>query len=100
MSLQDIAKYAKIKGLNLVGTGDFTHPMWLKEIREVLNAGVNGKRNEFLFLLLMNTALRISDALTLKVSMVKGKDYLELKEKKTGKPKKFIMNAFLNVINT
>jgi uncharacterized protein (TIGR00375 family) len=36
MSLQDIAKYAQIKGLNLVGTGDFTHPMWLKEIRDVL----------------------------------------------------------------
>ncbi|HSV49350.1 MAG TPA: hypothetical protein VLH35_03460, partial [Candidatus Acidoferrales bacterium] len=36
MSITDIAKYAKIKGLNLVGTGDFTHPMWLKEIRDVL----------------------------------------------------------------
>jgi uncharacterized protein (TIGR00375 family) len=36
MSIQDIAKYAKIKGLNLVGTGDFTHPEWLKEIRSVL----------------------------------------------------------------
>ncbi len=36
MNLSEIAKYAKIKGLNLVGTGDFTHPMWLKEIREVL----------------------------------------------------------------
>jgi len=36
MSLTEIAKYAKIKGLNLVGTGDFTHPMWLKEIRETL----------------------------------------------------------------
>ncbi|MDR0493983.1 MAG: endonuclease Q family protein [Nitrososphaerota archaeon] len=36
MSLCEIAKYAKIKGLNLVGTGDFTHPLWLKEIRETL----------------------------------------------------------------
>ncbi|HEY9753650.1 MAG TPA: hypothetical protein V6C97_00670, partial [Oculatellaceae cyanobacterium] len=36
MSIEDIAKYAKIKGLNLVGTGDFTHPEWLKEIRSVL----------------------------------------------------------------
>jgi uncharacterized protein (TIGR00375 family) len=44
MSLAEIARYAKIKGLNLVGTGDFTHPEWLKEIRENLvqaqNAGV------------------------------------------------------------
>ncbi len=36
MSIGEIAKYAKIKGLNLVGTGDFTHPMWLKEIRGTL----------------------------------------------------------------
>lgn len=34
MSIPEIAKYAKIKGLNLVGTGDFTHPQWLKEIKE------------------------------------------------------------------
>ena len=36
MSITEIAKYAKIKGLNLVGTGDFTHPQWLKEINETL----------------------------------------------------------------
>jgi len=36
MSIPQIAKYAKIKGLNLVGTGDFTHPQWLKEIKETL----------------------------------------------------------------
>ena len=36
MSIEEIARYAKIKGLNLVGTGDFTHPKWLREIRETL----------------------------------------------------------------
>jgi len=36
MSIPEIARYSKIKGLNLVGTGDFTHPQWLKEIRETL----------------------------------------------------------------
>jgi len=36
MSIPEIAKYARIKGLNLVGTGDFTHPQWLKEIKETL----------------------------------------------------------------
>ena len=36
MNLSEIAKYAKIKGLNLVGTGDFTHPLWLKEIKDTL----------------------------------------------------------------
>lgn len=36
MNIPEIAKYARIKGLNLVGTGDFTHPLWLGEIRETL----------------------------------------------------------------
>jgi uncharacterized protein (TIGR00375 family) len=36
MSIPEIARYSKIKGLNLVGTGDFTHPLWLKEIKETL----------------------------------------------------------------
>lgn len=36
MSIKEIARYAKIKGLQLVGTGDFTHPQWLREIRETL----------------------------------------------------------------
>ena len=36
MSIDEIARFAKIKGLNLVGTGDFTHPKWLKEIQETL----------------------------------------------------------------
>jgi uncharacterized protein (TIGR00375 family) len=37
MNIPEIAGYSKIKGLNLVGTGDFTHPLWLKEINETLS---------------------------------------------------------------
>ena len=29
-------KYAKIKGINLMGTGDFQHPKWLEELKEQL----------------------------------------------------------------
>jgi uncharacterized protein (TIGR00375 family) len=36
MNLPEIARFSKIKGLNLVGTGDFTHPDWLKEIKQTL----------------------------------------------------------------
>jgi len=36
MHIEEIARFAKIKGLNLVGTGDFTHPKWLKELQETL----------------------------------------------------------------
>jgi uncharacterized protein (TIGR00375 family) len=41
MSIKEIARFAKIKGLNLVGTGDFTHPQWLREIQETLTPEQN-----------------------------------------------------------
>jgi len=36
LDIQSLEKYGKIKGLNLIGTGDFTHPVWLKELKESL----------------------------------------------------------------
>ncbi len=36
MNIGQLAKYAKIKGLTVLGTGDFTHPLWLKEMKEKL----------------------------------------------------------------
>ena len=41
MSIAETARFAKIKGLNLLGTGDFTHPKWLSEIRETLTEDSN-----------------------------------------------------------
>ena len=36
MNIEEIARFACVKGLNLVGTGDFTHPKWLMELRQTL----------------------------------------------------------------
>jgi uncharacterized protein (TIGR00375 family) len=36
MDLENLSKFGKLKGLNLIGTGDFTHPKWLKELKEKL----------------------------------------------------------------
>src|SRR5680860_432872 len=36
MDLKEIARFAKIKGLHLVGSGDFTHPKWFEQIQNVL----------------------------------------------------------------
>ncbi len=36
MDLEHLAEGAKIKGLNLLGTGDFTHPKWFSELRTKL----------------------------------------------------------------
>ncbi len=35
-TLENLAAGAELKGLNILGTGDFTHPLWLKEIKEKL----------------------------------------------------------------
>jgi uncharacterized protein (TIGR00375 family) len=37
MNITEISKYAKIKGLTVVGTGDFTHPTWFNELSEELS---------------------------------------------------------------
>ncbi|MDD5681091.1 MAG: endonuclease Q family protein [Candidatus Omnitrophica bacterium] len=36
MDIENLSKWAKIKGINMLGTGDFTHPAWLRELREKL----------------------------------------------------------------
>ena len=36
MDLEHLSKYGKLKGLNLIGTGDFTHPRWLNELKAKL----------------------------------------------------------------
>jgi DNA helicase-2/ATP-dependent DNA helicase PcrA len=36
MNFPNLEKFAALKGVNIVGTGDFTHPDWFKEIREEL----------------------------------------------------------------
>jgi len=36
MTVTEITRFARIKGLTLVGTGDFTHPKWFNELSEEL----------------------------------------------------------------
>jgi len=36
INFENLVKWAKIKGVNLLGTGDFTHPVWFNEIKEKL----------------------------------------------------------------
>jgi len=42
ISFSNLEKYARIKGLNLLGTGDFQHPLQFKSINEELNEDENG----------------------------------------------------------
>ena len=41
LTIRNLAAWGRLKGLNVLGTGDFTHPEWLAEIEEQLED--NGK---------------------------------------------------------
>ncbi len=36
MTIPKLAEYAKLKGITMLGTGDFTHPEWLRELEQYL----------------------------------------------------------------
>lgn len=39
---EHIHYWARLKGLNVVATGDFTHPLWIKELKEKLDPAEDG----------------------------------------------------------
>jgi len=55
----------------------------------------NGTRDFLLFVAGINTGLRISDLLKLKVSDIKDKSHIEFRENKTGKNKRFYISPIL-----
>lgn len=42
MCLESIWKWAQLKGVTVIGTGDFTHPAWFRELSEKLDPLENG----------------------------------------------------------
>ncbi len=42
MEVESLSKWAEIKGIDLLGTGDFTHPAYLSELKEKLEPLGNG----------------------------------------------------------
>ena len=53
MDIQHIAEWAKLKGVTLMGTGDFTHHLWLEELKYNLEDLGNGlfKHKDVYFIL-------------------------------------------------
>ena len=41
VSLESLWKWAQIKGISVIGTGDFTHPQWYEELNEKLDINNN-----------------------------------------------------------
>lgn len=42
MDLPDLSRWAKLKGIDLLGTGDFTHPAWFRELVSLLRPAAAG----------------------------------------------------------
>jgi uncharacterized protein (TIGR00375 family) len=42
MDVETLARWCGLKGISLVGTGDFTHPVWLRELRAKLRPNGRG----------------------------------------------------------
>src|SRR5262245_45430854 len=42
LDLEHLQYWAQLKGINVVGTGDFTHPGWFKELEEKLEPAEEG----------------------------------------------------------
>lgn len=42
MDLEHLDEWAKIKGIDILGSGDFTHPEWFRELKKKLNPLGNG----------------------------------------------------------
>ncbi len=57
MNLANLDLWARIKGIKVMGTGDFTHPLWMQEIKEQLEEAepglykLKGKSSETRFIL-------------------------------------------------
>ncbi len=72
-NFQILEYYARKKGLNLLGTGDFTHPRWLDEIRKLRyddERGILFSENGFPFLLSVEISNVYTDKKVRKVHQV------------------------------
>ena len=80
---------------------EFVQPIRSKEdIERMKNAlAKTGTRNRLLFCLGINTGLRVSDILGLRVADVRNNDFVWIKEQKTGKQRKVRISAVRDDIN-
>ena len=55
LDIDHLERYALIKGVDLLGTGDFTHPKWIEELKSKLSDeegnGILRTKNGFPFVL-------------------------------------------------
>ncbi len=67
MELENLDKWARIKGIKVLGTGDFTHPEWFKNLKEKLELAESG------LFKLKNSSSKTRFILTVEVSCIYSK---------------------------
>ncbi len=63
LTIDNLEKWARVKGLNLLGTGDFSHPLWFKELKQKLKddgSGILKTESGFSFILSNEISLMYS----------------------------------------
>ena len=58
LNIDNLEKWARIKGVGLLGTGDFTHPIWIQELKSKLEGeGIYKTKTGFPFVLQSEVSL-------------------------------------------
>ncbi|PNX47656.1 MAG: hypothetical protein BV456_10720 [Thermoplasmata archaeon M8B2D] len=72
LNLENIEQWARIKGVDLMGTGDFSHPVWLQELKENLEdrGGLFYTKTGFRFLLTWEVSLMYTQGKGRRVHLV------------------------------
>jgi uncharacterized protein (TIGR00375 family) len=63
LSIANLEKWARIKGVDILGTGDFSHPLWIQELKQELwddGTGILKTKNGFSFVLSNEISLMYS----------------------------------------
>jgi uncharacterized protein (TIGR00375 family) len=82
IDFENLVKWAKIKGIDLLGTGDFTHPIWFGEIKK-LKSNENGFYyfNDFPFIITGEVSLMYTQERGRRVHLVLLVPSIEIAEK-------------------
>jgi uncharacterized protein (TIGR00375 family) len=72
INIENLEKYAKIKGLGMMGTGDFQHPEWQKELKKELtdSDGIAKTKNGFPFIYSTEVSLIYTDGKGRRIHLV------------------------------
>lgn len=70
LDFKNLVKYARIKGVDILGTGDFTHPIWIKEIKKMKEKNGIYYYDDFPFVISGEVSLMYSQGKGRKVHLV------------------------------